>query len=269
MFFSIAPSRAELSDINSGLINAYKEVAQNAEKLIRELRRIPVDSDTYYKVRSKKPRSAFKQALRFIYLNRTCYGGLHRENKSGEFNVPFGGGDRTPRILWEGDLLARASHLLLREDVIVQEADFRTTIAKSVRGDVVYCDPVYRRANGHSFDRYGPKLFGWEDQVDLAKLSREAQSRGVLVIVSNAYCERVSEIYYGAQEYVLLKSKTIGNRPNHNDSHKEVLLIFEPYGRVNFEWNTVISRHLFRNSRLGGARRRDISAMEVGQLKEL
>ena len=41
------------------------------------------------------------------------------------------------------------------------------------------------------------------------------------------------------------------------------------YQDIRFEWNTVVSRHLFRNSRLGGARRRDISAMEVGQLKEL
>ena len=259
MFFTISPAKAELSDINSGLINAFAEVARNHERLIKELRRIPVDADNYYRIRSKKPRTSFWKAVRFIYLNRTCYGGLHRENKKGEFNVPFGGGDRTPRVLWERNLLANASDLLSSPQVNTKVVDFREAINRAQSGDVVYCDPVYRRANGHSFDRYGPKVFGWEDQVDLAALCRQAQSRGALVLLSNAYCQKVSEIFDGAQEFALVKSKTIGNRAAHDDSHKEVLLVFEPYGRSNSEWSQIIENDV------GNGRISDLERHTTGQ----
>jgi len=100
MFFAIQPTIAVLSDINAELIDTYRMVAAEPKRLIRDLQKLAVDAETYYRIRSWEPKTAYDRALRFIYLNRTCYGGLYRTNRQGKFNVPFGGGSRTPEVLW-------------------------------------------------------------------------------------------------------------------------------------------------------------------------
>src|ERR687887_1974100 len=87
---------AYLSDINSELINSYIAVKDNVEKLIKYLKRDEIGykkapAEYYYKLRSKDNLSDYTQrAARFIALNRTCYNGLYRVNRSGKFNVPLG-----------------------------------------------------------------------------------------------------------------------------------------------------------------------------------
>ena len=107
MFFAVAPKRSTLSDINDELINAFKQVREHPKYIANRLRNLPVDANTYYRIRDSSPRSDRGRAVRFIYLNRTCYGGLHRTNLKGKFNVPYGGGSRTPITLWRDGVLAR------------------------------------------------------------------------------------------------------------------------------------------------------------------
>src|SRR5262249_24543872 len=100
MFFALGPSRSIISDINDELINCFIQVRDAPDYLLSKLSRIPVTAAAYYSVRDSSPKSDRGRAIRFIYLNRTCYGGLHRTNLRGEFNVPYGGGSRTPIALW-------------------------------------------------------------------------------------------------------------------------------------------------------------------------
>ncbi|GAA8033555.1 hypothetical protein JP0563_14890 [Helicobacter pylori] len=90
--------KAYLSDTNAELINAYEVVKTNPLALIEELLCFKQDhsKNFYYEARSWDRRSDFekmcpiKRAARFIYLNKTCYNGLHRVNQKGFFNVPIG-----------------------------------------------------------------------------------------------------------------------------------------------------------------------------------
>lgn len=97
MFFATEPAQAILSDVNSELISARVQVRDSSDELLGLIRALPVDAQTYYKVRADRRGSDIERAAWFIYLNRCCYGGLYRTNRRGEFNVPFGGGSRTPR----------------------------------------------------------------------------------------------------------------------------------------------------------------------------
>jgi DNA adenine methylase len=101
MFFATEPSQAALSDINSELISAWVQVRDNPKEVLDLIRALPIDADTYYKVRAGRRDSDIERVARLIYLNRCCYCGLYRTNRRGEFNVPFGGGSRTPAPLWE------------------------------------------------------------------------------------------------------------------------------------------------------------------------
>ena len=198
LFFALAPSDATISDINEELIVTYKQVRNQPARLIARLREIPVDRDTYNKIRTQRPSSSLDRAVRFLYLNRTAFGGMYRVNHKGEFNVPFGGGQRTSAPLWEDGLLMAASEVLSNVNIIC--SDFKDIMQNRGEGDLVYCDPTYTVAhNNNGFIRYNEKNFSWEDQKVLAKAARKAAQRGATVIVSNAYTKDIKQLYKGAR----------------------------------------------------------------------
>ena len=228
MFFRLAPADALLCDLNEDLINAFRIVAEQPDRLLEAIRRLPVDSETYYQLRSSDVEEQFERAVRFIYLNRTCYGGIYRENKKGVFNTPYGGGSRTPAPLWEKSLLHRCHRLLCRPGVELAVNDFESAIAGAGTGDVVYCDPTYRSTNRTRFDRYGKLLFDWSDQLRLAKTAKEAMSRGALILISNVYCEEIAELYEGFDKVILNRSKSIGNASKQENPSYEYFIVLNP-----------------------------------------
>ncbi len=96
-----------LADSNEDLINAYRAVRDDVERVIAKLETHQMlhGREHYYAVRRAAPRESAERAARFIYLNRTCYNGLYRVNRRGVFNVPMGRYDR-PRIVDRENLLA-------------------------------------------------------------------------------------------------------------------------------------------------------------------
>lgn len=228
MFFAVAPERSLLSDLNADLVGAFRAVAEMPEELLEEVRALPVNAETYYELRAEEPQDLLQRAVRFVYLNRTCYGGIYRENKRGAFNTPYGGGSRTPAPLWERSLVDLCSSLLRQEEIALAVQDFESSINAAGEGDVVYCDPAYSAATRAHFDRYGAVIFGWEDQMRLASAARRASTRGALVIVSNTFCAEVRELYGDAECVLLEKTKAIGNAAKDPNRRKEYLLVLEP-----------------------------------------
>ncbi|ABG04791.1 DNA adenine methylase [Rubrobacter xylanophilus DSM 9941] len=228
MFFAVAPEKALLSDLNADLVGAFRAVAERPDELLEEVRALPVNAETYYKLRADEPLDPLQRAVRFVYLNRTCYGGIYRENKRGVFNTPYGGGSRTPAPLWERALIERCSPLLRKGGITLEVSDFELSLDAAGEGDVVYCDPAYRAATRAHFDRYGAVVFGWEDQVRLAAAARRAGARGALVIISNTYCPEVRELYGDVTRILLEKTKAIGNAAKDPNRCKEYLIVLDP-----------------------------------------
>jgi DNA adenine methylase len=194
MFFAVEPSRAALSDINAELIGAWRQVAENPDRLLEEIRRIPVDAATYYRVRADSPFSPLERAARFIYLNRCCYGGLYRTNRAGAFNVPYGGGSRTPAPLWQSRQLAHANEVLSASNYTIEQLDFADALAHATKGDVCFLDPTYTSLQRGPFDRYNAKLFTWNDQIRLRAAADAAALRGATVIVCNVDCVEIRAV---------------------------------------------------------------------------
>jgi DNA adenine methylase len=230
LFFALLPERAVISDINSDLVNTYKATQDRAQEVIRRLKRLPVNKETYDRLRAEATDDPVRRAVRFLYLNRTAFGGIYRVNGSGRFNVPFGGGDRTPEVLWRRSLLIRASTALSGAEI--RHDDFEPVINCAQRGDVVYCDPTYTVAHANNgFVRYNERNFSWADQVRLAGAARRASARGATVLVSNAEHICIRRLYSGALFQAVERQSLVSSDPRHRGRVTELLIRLEPRGR--------------------------------------
>ena len=194
LFFHLQPPRARLSDCNHTLIEVYEVVRDDVEGLIAALRPHKNDRDYYYHVRAQDPRELSKaeRAARIIFMNKTCYNGLYRENQMGEFNVPFGRYKR-PRICDEQRLRAASRAL---QGVELRTADFADAVADAGEGDFVYFDPPYVPLNAtSSFTSYSRFGFDDFDHRRLADTVFELTTRGCRVMLSNSSAPLVHELY--------------------------------------------------------------------------
>ena len=176
-----------LSDINSELISTYVSARDCPDDLIEELKHHQEmhNKEHYQTIRKKRYRSDLKIAARFIYLNKTCFNGLYRVNKSGKFNVPMGSYNN-PNICDEDNIRLVSSAL---EKVDLSQGSFEEIKPKT--GDLVYCDPPY----DDTFTGYSGSGFGSLDQEILRDKCYDWCTKGVHVIVSNSNTEFIRKIY--------------------------------------------------------------------------
>jgi len=188
---------AYIFDINSDLINAYKVIKDYVDDLIEKLiameekylkADVEVRKKMYYDMRElyNKGNCAkidINRAAQFIFLNRTCFNGLFRVNKSGYFNVPMGD-YKNPTICDKENLYA-VNNLLQRVNIMV--GDYRESLQYIDKNSFVYFDPPYRPLNiTSSFTSYSKFDFTDEDQICLAQFFSEANLTGALLMLSNS-----------------------------------------------------------------------------------
>ena len=188
-----------ISDKNLELINTYKSIRDNVDILIKSLKEmeeqyIPLDNenrkDYYYKKReeynSLKINSEvnnIEKAVLFIFLNKTCFNGLYRVNKKGEFNVPIGT-YKKPKICDEENL--KNVSMALKKVKIVY-ADYRESEEFIDNKTFVYIDPPYRPLNiTSSFTSYTENNFNDKEQIELAEYINVLNKKGAKIVISNS-----------------------------------------------------------------------------------
>lgn len=193
VFFKLRPSYAVLSDANPRLIECYQEIRDNPERIQKLLVRHQQRHSTehYYDVRAFRYRHSWQRAAQFLYLNRTCWNGLYRVNRRGEFNVPIG---TKNSVLLSTDDFESVSALL--QNVALTCSDFQPAIEAAEEGDLVYVDPPYTvQHNFNGFVKYNENIFSWADQIRLRDAVVAASNRGVRVVVSNAAHSSILQLY--------------------------------------------------------------------------
>lgn len=213
------------------LINCYRVIQTQVEDLIVSLRSHEPhkgDADHFYEVRNwdRSPdypqRGDVERAARFIFLNRTCYNGLYRVNRRGQFNVPFGR-HRNPNICSANNL--RAVQRALRGVTILAD-DFERCLEFADRGDFIYLDPPYHPLSDTAhFTSYTSDDFGIEDQRRLARLFGELDRRGCRVMLSNSNTGLVRELYRDYQQVEVEASRAISSKVNGRGAILELLII--------------------------------------------
>lgn len=189
-----------ISDVNAELINMYLVIRDQAEELIEILSEYQTEYSTlddegkkqfYYTKRdefnsliiSGESKSGTQSAALFIFLNRTCFNGLYRANKSGLFNVPKGN-QINPQICNKENILAVSSAL---KKVQIVCGDYSASKAFIDKNTLVYLDPPYRPLKGRdSFISYTEREFDDSCQLALAGFIEELDAMGAYIILSNS-----------------------------------------------------------------------------------
>ncbi|GAB7009165.1 DNA adenine methylase [Halorubrum trueperi] len=210
VFFDREPAGATINDANPRLVNFYERVRDDPDALIERLESFDdpeADPDPslryseetargravenyYYQQRARFNRRPYEgefdpleEAALLLYLNRTCYNGLYRENADGGFNVPIG---RYANPDWvQRDRIRAASRVLASGSV--RNDDFAYVLDAAEPGDLVYFDPPYEPMSATaSFNEYSADGFDREDQRRLLDVTRKLDEAGVSVVLSNS-----------------------------------------------------------------------------------
>ncbi len=221
-----AAAKFALSDQLADLVSAYRAVRDHSRALTKLLDKLRVahSGEHFYQVRERFNRgegTALERAAWLIYLNKTCFNGLYRTNRAGEFNVPLGR-FVNPAILDQPRLEAAARAL---DGVDVSHASYEHLLEVAEPGDVIYMDPPYvpvsRTAN---FASYSNGHFGADEQVRLAELFRTLDQRGCLLALSNSDAAEVHELYRGFDVVKLTAARAISAKTTTRGPTSEVLV---------------------------------------------
>ncbi len=222
VFFALQPKSAVLSDTNEDLINAYIQVRDNPQDLVRVLKSFKNSETDYYAIRATSPRTPVRKAARMLYLARLSFNGIHRVNLRGEFNVPYG--YKTHLTAFDEDHLLCTSNALRTAEF--RAGDFERTTLNAASGDVVYFDPPYTVAHGlNGFIKYNERIFSWHDQERLAEHATALAKRGCRVIVSNADHQSIHKLYKEFSCEVIERPSVIAASSSHRRTITECIFV--------------------------------------------
>lgn len=240
VFFHSNWASAVLNDANAALIACYRGLASDPGLVRSKLARLTVDPVTYARVRRWKPRSDTGAAARLLYLNRTAFGGIYRENRKGEYNVPFAG-DRGMATILDGSRLEEVGAALASAEL--RSDDFETVMTSAPCGSLIYCDPPYSLPGGElEFRRYNRAPFAWPDQLRLAEASRNLAERGCTVIVSNSDHELLRGLYDEVAVVTTSRTSSLGRGPSRE--HKEAIYVLTADPDLGARVATTLTREL-------------------------
>jgi DNA adenine methylase len=232
---------AVINDINTDLTTCYQTIRDNAEELILSLKDI---EEYYLSIKEEEERKSFFMSVReqynqknlapvdnttkFIFLNRTCFNGLYRVNKSGLFNVPFGK-YKNPKIC-DPQTIRKDSELLQRVEIL--NGDFEETFNYAKGNTLFYFDPPYRPlSDTSSFNDYTKESFNDDAQIRLKEYCDRINNAGYSFMLSNSDCKGKTEsdnffdiLYKDYQIERVWASRSINANPNKRGKLTEILV---------------------------------------------
>jgi DNA adenine methylase len=225
VFFALQKElNAIINDSNEEIVNLYKVVRDSPNELMQSLDNLAVNysEEFYYELRRTESKNATQRAARTIFLNKTGFNGLYRQNSKGGFNVPFGKRLKCPE-LYEMNNLLEASKRLQEADL--RRQDFEEILNEASEGDLVYCDPPYEPLNTtSSFNAYQANGFSQAEQVRLKVACVRAAERGAMVFISNSTADFILDLYKDLDVKILSAKRAINSNGRRRGEIGEVLI---------------------------------------------
>lgn len=231
VIFDIQPKKAIINDFNSELINMYKVIKEKPNELILALEKHErLNSEEYfYEVRALDRNENYgeindvEKAARIIYLNKTCYNGLFKVNKKGQFNSSYGK-RKNPNIVNMLVVLAMSKYLN-ENDIKIMDGDYKNTLKDLREGTFVYFDPPYMPISStSSFTSYTKNGFDTKQQIELKEECDKLNSKGVKFLLSNSDHPFIRELYKDYEIITVKARRSINSKGNKRGEINEILV---------------------------------------------
>ncbi len=228
LFFSLAKKGGTILDTNEELINLYKVVSKDPNQLIKSLSKHINTKEYFYEIRSLdrdkesyRKLSSIERASRFVYLNKTCFNGLFRVNKSNQFNVPVG--DYKNPIYIDQKNLLQCHNILKHTNIIC--GDFSEVENITGKNDFVYFDPPYIPLNTTSnFTTYTKDGFNIDMQEKLRNTCNNLNKKKVKFLLSNSDTPITRELYKEYNIVEVFAKRNINSKSSGRGKIKELLI---------------------------------------------
>jgi DNA adenine methylase len=231
VLLGMQPKHAIVNDYNAELINVYRVVRDEPDKLLDILREHSEKntSEYYYKIRGLDRTEGFSaldpvvRAARIIYLNKTCFNGLYRVNSLGQINSPYGR-YKNPNIINEVGI--RALSRYLQGDIDIRCGDYADCLIDLPKGSFVYLDPPYMPLNTtSSFTGYTEGGFSYDEQVRLRDECLKLREQGIRFIQSNSDCPEIRSLYKDFEIKTVQAKRAINSKGSGRGAINEVLIL--------------------------------------------
>jgi len=194
LFFYLSPEKAVINDVHTELVDFYQSIKDGkSQDIYNFMKETPNESDTYYNVRDNMTiNDKLDNAKRFYYQRKTCFRGMLRYNKQGNFNIPYG---KYKTINYEDLLNPKYTELLSRTDIYNKNFDYIFEHYNN-ENNFMFLDPPY----DSEFIDYGYCKFGKDEHIKLAKYFKETKIKCLMIIGKTDF---ISELYkdYIVDEY--------------------------------------------------------------------
>jgi DNA adenine methylase len=217
---------AVICDVNSELICTYRAIRDNVEETIESITMLQPDlvsRERYEEVRASHPRTFSAIAARMIYLNKRCFNGLYRVNRSGGFNVSFGKWTGSPPKVLDEDNLRACSKVL--RNIVIEHGDFERITDLPTSNDAAYFDPPYIPISSTAnFTSYTSDGFTLDDQERMAVAYEALRDRGVAVALSNSNCPWTRNRYASERIVEIKVGRGVSCKADSREKIKELLI---------------------------------------------
>lgn len=242
LFFHLAPPKAVIGDVNRPLIHFYRELKENFNEVVTEIKEIADKfeenqksfnniKDYHQGVRIHNPNEDFYYDLRdqfnglkerhyslaslYYFINKTAFSGMIRYNKEGHFNVPFGHYKH-----FSNKSITFHHYNLLKHTQIIQ-CDYKASFKMAGKDDFMFLDPPYDCV----FTNYGNMKtvgdFGEEQHRQLAEDFKKLQCKALLVISDTPL---IQELYQGYIQESYDKNYAVNIRNRFKASAKHLII---------------------------------------------
>ena len=207
VFFDIKPKKSVINDINKNIANSYKNIKSDVTKVITLLKKYSNEYKSlneakkvkyFYNQRDnfnrliKKEDYGHRNTALLLFLNKTCFNGIYRENSKGEFNVPHGR-YVNPKIIDEENLKETSKFLRTTK---IESNDFEKIFKKGKKGDFFYIDPPYMPITQTAhFTMYDKSGFDKISQIRLRFAIEELDKKGCFILFNNSDHPFVRDLY--------------------------------------------------------------------------
>ena len=203
LLLELQPENAVINDVNEQLLNVYRQLKLDAEKVIEAVNRldsVPCDKNIYLKNRESYNKKIQANELDaecaalMIWINKHCFNGLYRVNSKGLFNVPYNNKINGSSI--DEENLRNIGLYLNNNDILIRHGDFEDACADVECGDFVYFDSPYIPVSETAyFTDYTKDGFSLDDHKRLAALFKKLSKKKVKAMLSNHDTPLIQELY--------------------------------------------------------------------------